>query len=188
MKCTRTFNFNRFYAISYINLSNRIKQEEIRATQKVHSSNLINDNNATGNIFDTNMNSSAPTFSDSSSNESYTWTLSTDLCIYINAALIGGIFIIGNIRYTQMKPMASFYFVILKYIYWSFDSFRSLGFFQVCMRASQNIYSSMFNGLISTKMRFFDTNPSGRILNRFSKDIGWVCIDFSWIVENFDVR
>lgn len=30
----------------------------------------------------------------------------------------------------------------------------------------------MFNGLISTKMRFFDTNPSGRILNRFSKDLG----------------
>lgn len=30
----------------------------------------------------------------------------------------------------------------------------------------------MFNGLISTSMRFFDKNPSGRILNRFSKDIG----------------
>lgn len=30
----------------------------------------------------------------------------------------------------------------------------------------------MFNGIISTSMRFFDTNPSGRILNRFSKDMG----------------
>lgn len=30
----------------------------------------------------------------------------------------------------------------------------------------------MFNGIVSTTMRFFDTNPSGRILNRFSKDMG----------------
>lgn len=30
----------------------------------------------------------------------------------------------------------------------------------------------MFRGLIATKMWFFDTNPSGRIMNRFAKDIG----------------
>lgn len=30
----------------------------------------------------------------------------------------------------------------------------------------------MFKGLISTTMRFFDTNSAGRILNRFSKDMG----------------
>lgn len=32
----------------------------------------------------------------------------------------------------------------------------------------------MFNGIISTSLRFFDTNPSGRILNLFSKDLGTV--------------
>lgn len=36
----------------------------------------------------------------------------------------------------------------------------------------------MFNGVVSAKMRFFDTNPSGRILNRFSKDIGQVKFSF----------
>lgn len=32
----------------------------------------------------------------------------------------------------------------------------------------------MFKGIISTALRFFDTNPSGRILNLFSKDLGTV--------------
>lgn len=49
---------------------------------------------------------------------------------------------------------------------------RSLWFFRFCAAISQNLHDAMFRGLISAKMRFFDTNPSGRILNRFSKDMG----------------
>lgn len=49
---------------------------------------------------------------------------------------------------------------------------RSMTFFNFCGTASQNLHDRMFRGLISTKMRFFDTNPSGRIINRFSKDMG----------------
>lgn len=51
---------------------------------------------------------------------------------------------------------------------------RSVMFFHLCAYASQNLHDNMFNGLISTTMRFFDVNPSGRILNRFAKDIGSV--------------
>lgn len=40
------------------------------------------------------------------------------------------------------------------------------------MRSSQKLHDKMFDGVISAPMRFFDTNPSGRILNRFSKDMG----------------
>lgn len=48
---------------------------------------------------------------------------------------------------------------------------RSFVFYCVCMRCSQRLHDFMFGALIRASMRFFDTNPSGRILNRFSKDI-----------------
>ncbi|XP_031636272.1 multidrug resistance-associated protein 4-like [Contarinia nasturtii] len=86
---------------------------------------------------------------DPNSNEQdVSFALSTEMCMYIHGALIASIFILGIIR--------------------------SLSFYVICMRASQNLYNSMFKGIISTAMRFFETNPSGRILNRFSKDIGTV--------------
>lgn len=40
------------------------------------------------------------------------------------------------------------------------------------MNASKNLHSKMFSALLITPMKFFDTNPSGRILNRFSRDMG----------------
>lgn len=49
---------------------------------------------------------------------------------------------------------------------------RSLTFYKLCMRCSQRLHDFMFGALIRSSMRFFDTNPSGRILNRFSKDMG----------------
>lgn len=51
---------------------------------------------------------------------------------------------------------------------------RSFVFFQAAMRASKNLHNSMFMGISRASMYFFNTNPSGRILNRFSKDMGQV--------------
>nr|XP_013098632.1 unnamed protein product [Stomoxys calcitrans] len=51
---------------------------------------------------------------------------------------------------------------------------RSFLFFNVAMRASQNLHNSMFRGITRATMYFFNTNPSGRILNRFSKDMGQI--------------
>lgn len=39
------------------------------------------------------------------------------------------------------------------------------------LRTSARIHSKMLNGILQTPLRFFDTNPSGRILNKFSKDL-----------------
>ncbi|KAB0797841.1 hypothetical protein PPYR_08834 [Photinus pyralis] len=49
---------------------------------------------------------------------------------------------------------------------------RSMSYFTACMRSSVNLHDNMFNSIIRGTMRFFNTNPSGRILNRFAKDMG----------------
>nr|CAH7718231.1 unnamed protein product [Callosobruchus chinensis] len=51
-------------------------------------------------------------------------------------------------------------------------SVRSIFYFKICMTASKVLHNRMFACILQAPMRFFDTNPSGRILNRFSKDMG----------------
>ncbi|XP_070711624.1 ATP-binding cassette sub-family C member 4-like [Pempheris klunzingeri] len=48
---------------------------------------------------------------------------------------------------------------------------RSLVIFHGLVRSAQTLHNSMFSAVIRTPVRFFDINPIGRILNRFSKDI-----------------
>ncbi|CAG9817707.1 unnamed protein product [Phaedon cochleariae] len=49
---------------------------------------------------------------------------------------------------------------------------RTIVFYKFIMQCCVNLHSMLFNGVIHAPMRFFETNPSGRILNRFSKDVG----------------
>ncbi|XP_058800160.1 probable multidrug resistance-associated protein lethal(2)03659 [Phymastichus coffea] len=72
--------------------------------------------------------------------------LSRDYYIYIYTALVTSIFLVGITR--------------------------SIVFYNMCLRASQHIHDLAFGALIRAKMNFFNTNSSGRILNRFSKDLG----------------
>lgn len=72
--------------------------------------------------------------------------LERNFAIYVYSGLIGGCIIITILR--------------------------SIMFLRMSMKSSRNLHNKMFYTLIRTPMRFFDTNPSGRILNRFSRDIG----------------
>ncbi|XP_011877750.1 PREDICTED: multidrug resistance-associated protein 4-like isoform X2 [Vollenhovia emeryi] len=49
---------------------------------------------------------------------------------------------------------------------------RSFLYMKVCMNSSCNLHNTMFSNLLQARMTFFHTNPTGRILNRFSKDMG----------------
>ncbi|KAJ8951068.1 hypothetical protein NQ318_003766, partial [Aromia moschata] len=80
---------------------------------------------------------------------------------------------VNNDIYTLLKTEVAMYFygaLIICAIVITLA--RSLLFFNVAMRASKNLHSKMFHALLQAPMRFFDTNPSGRVLNRFSKDMG----------------
>ncbi|XP_069323195.1 ATP-binding cassette sub-family C member 4 isoform X2 [Eulemur rufifrons] len=49
---------------------------------------------------------------------------------------------------------------------------RSLLVFYVLVNSSQTLHNRMFESILRAPVLFFDRNPIGRILNRFSKDIG----------------
>lgn len=40
------------------------------------------------------------------------------------------------------------------------------------LRAAKKLHDAMLNSIMRAPMLFFHTNPTGRVINRFSKDIG----------------
>lgn len=52
-----------------------------------------------------------------------------------------------------------------------FCTSRSFAFYRMFLRISINLHDMLFRGVSRAKMTFFNNNPSGRVLNRFAKDI-----------------
>ena len=52
---------------------------------------------------------------------------------------------------------------------------RAYAFVQVSLRCSECLHDKMVLAILQAPVLFFDLNPVGRILNRFSKDVG--CLD-----------
>lgn len=51
---------------------------------------------------------------------------------------------------------------------------RSVALSHWCVVAATRLHNLMFRNILNSPMLFFNRNPSGRILNRFSKDTGAV--------------
>uniref|UniRef100_A0A1A7XAW0 Multidrug resistance-associated protein 4 n=2 Tax=Nothobranchiidae TaxID=405002 RepID=A0A1A7XAW0_9TELE len=66
-----------------------------------------------------------------------------------------------------------------------FGFVRNLLLFDVLVRGSQTLHNRMFNCILRTPVRFFDINPIGRVLNRFSKDIGQLDSMMPWTFTDF---
>ncbi|CAG9863720.1 unnamed protein product [Phyllotreta striolata] len=49
---------------------------------------------------------------------------------------------------------------------------RAISFFKHSLKASERLHSDMLKKVLYSPMSFYNSNTSGRILNRFSKDIG----------------
>ncbi|KAE8299274.1 Multidrug resistance-associated protein 4 [Larimichthys crocea] len=66
-----------------------------------------------------------------------------------------------------------------------FGFLRSLLFFNILVSSAQTLHNRMFNAILRTPVHFFDSNPIGRILNRFSKDIGYLDSLLPWTFVDF---
>ncbi|XP_077988244.1 ATP-binding cassette sub-family C member 5-like [Glandiceps talaboti] len=62
--------------------------------------------------------------------------------------------------------------------------FKSLAYVTFTLRASTNMHNEVLTKVFRSPMKFFDTTPSGRIINRFSKDLDEVDVRVSFMLES----
>ncbi|XP_005190477.1 probable multidrug resistance-associated protein lethal(2)03659 [Musca domestica] len=74
----------------------------------------------------------------------------------------------------QTDPVDIYIFTAINVAIIIFALMRSIMFFNLASKSSTRLHNNMFVSVTRASMYFFNTNPSGRILNRFSKDMGSV--------------
>lgn len=66
-----------------------------------------------------------------------------------------------------------------------FKLIRGVAFVKGTLRASSKLHDELFHKILRCPMKFFDTTPTGRILNRFSKDMDEVDTRLPFQAEMF---
>jgi len=61
-------------------------------------------------------------------------------------------------------------YLMLGCVYAGITFVRSINFLFMCVRAAVNLHNKLLTHILCLPKSFFDTNPAGRILNRFSRD------------------
>ncbi|XP_054569765.1 LOW QUALITY PROTEIN: ATP-binding cassette sub-family C member 5-like [Eptesicus fuscus] len=62
---------------------------------------------------------------------------------------------------------------------------RGVAFVKGTLRASSRLHNELFRRILRSPMKFFDTTPTGRILNRFSRDMDEVDVRMPFQAEMF---
>lgn len=73
----------------------------------------------------------------------------------------------------KKTPVITLYIILILFAI-GFSITLSIIFVILVTRISRNIHDHVFESLLTATMRFFDTNTSGKILNKFSKDMNSV--------------
>ena len=77
------------------------------------------------------------------------------------------------------------FYLILTGIFLLAGSLWSCTISLLTLSQAQGLHSHMLKSILSTKMHFFDSNPVGRILSRFAKDIGVVDLVLAPVTDFF---
>ncbi|XP_066459128.1 ATP-binding cassette sub-family C member 5 isoform X1 [Eleutherodactylus coqui] len=80
--------------------------------------------------------------------------------------------------YTGIYALSMVVMLILKAV-------RGVVFVKGTLRASSKLHDELFRRILRSPMKFFDTTPTGRILNRFSKDMDEVDVRLPFQAEMF---
>ncbi|GCB72667.1 hypothetical protein scyTo_0006412 [Scyliorhinus torazame] len=63
--------------------------------------------------------------------------------------------------------------------------FKGYVFTKFTMKASSTLHDNVFYKILNCPMKFFDVTPSGRLINRFSKDMDEIDVRLPFYAENF---
>ncbi|XP_053314480.1 ATP-binding cassette sub-family C member 5 [Spea bombifrons] len=80
--------------------------------------------------------------------------------------------------YTRIYALSMFVMLILKAV-------RGVVFVKGTLRASSKLHDELYRRILRSPMKFFDTTPTGRLLNRFSKDMDEVDVRLPFQAEMF---
>ncbi|XP_055153991.1 ATP-binding cassette sub-family C member 12 isoform X1 [Symphalangus syndactylus] len=79
----------------------------------------------------------------------------------------------------QWVYAASMVFVLV------FDVTKGFVFTKTTLMASSSLHDTVFDKILKSTMSFFDTTPTGRLMNRFSKDMDELDVRLPFHAENF---
>ncbi|XP_030837464.1 multidrug resistance-associated protein 5 isoform X2 [Strongylocentrotus purpuratus] len=108
--------------------------------------------------------------------------------IHVNASTVGSDFdpysqmnVSDNprLRFYQLVYVGSVIGCLL------FGFMRAGVYVKTTLRAASNLHNKVFLNIIHSPMAFYDTTPSGQILNRFSKDLDEADIRLPFVMESF---